>query len=277
MPSIAENRETWNAPSSWQAGGDEWSGAWGSSELLWHGTLLPRIQAFVPTGTVLELGPGHGRWTEYLKDLCDRLVLVDLAESCIEACRARFADARNISYHVNDGRSLAMVPDGSVDLVFSFDSLVHAEYDALEAYLAQLAAKLTRDGVGFVHHSNFGSYRRAAALARRIPRRPRIVLTRYKLVVDVFAWRADTTAEGVAEICARHGLACVAQEKIPWQHGRGLSDALSLFTRRGSRWDREPVVVENRAFMKEAAGLAQVGALYGSGAFPAATRSSSST
>lgn len=279
MPGIEENRATWNAPSSWAAGGDEWSGAWGGTELLWHGSLLPRLHAFLPAQTVLELGPGHGRWTHYLKDLCDELVLVDVAESCIDACRGRFRDASHIRYHVNDGKSLAMVPDRALDLVFSFDSLVHAEHDVLEAYLHQLAGKLKPDGIGFVHHSNMGSYRAAAALARRVPDRVRRVLTQRRLLVNVYAWRAEsTTAEGFAELCENAGLTCVAQEKIPWQYGRGLTDVLSLFTPRGSRWERPNLVVEDRGFIEEAGRLAQVGRLYGRAAFPgAATRPSSST
>lgn len=267
MPGVDENRATWNAPSSWTAQGDEWSGAWGGTELLWHGSLLPRLQAFLPAGTVLELGPGHGRWTQYLKDLCDQLVLVDVAESCIDVCRERFRDAGHISYHVNDGRSLAMVPE-RVDFVFSFDSLVHAEHDVLEAYLHQLADKLKPDGVAFLHHSNMGRYRTAAALARRVPDRVRRALTRRRLLVNVYAWRAEsTTAEGFAELCERAGLACVAQEKIPWEHGRGLTDVLSLVTPRGSRWERSNLIVENRRFMEEAQGLEQIGRLYGRAGF----------
>jgi SAM-dependent methyltransferase len=276
VPGVDENRRTWNDPSSWAAGGDEWSGPWGSTELLWYGTLLPRIQAFVPTGTVLELGPGHGRWTHYLKDLCERLVLVDVAQGCIDVCRERFGEADHITYHVNDGKSLAMVPDESIDLVFSFDSLVHAEYDVLEAYLEQLATKLKPDGIGFIHHSNMGRYRGAAALARRIPHRIRLRLMVLRLLVNVYAWRADTTAEDFAALCDRSGLACVGQEKIRWEYGRGLSDTLSLFTPRGSRWERPNHTVENHHFMREAAMIAEIGRLYGRMSFPAATRAKSS-
>jgi len=42
--------------------------------------------------------------------------------------------------------------------VFSLDSLDHAEGDVMEAYLGQLAHKLTPNGVGFIHHSNLGMY-----------------------------------------------------------------------------------------------------------------------
>ena len=59
-----------------------------------------------------------------------------------------------------------MVEDGSIDFVFSFDSLVHVEADVLDAYLDQLARKLTPDGVGFIHHSNMGRALRPASRAR---------------------------------------------------------------------------------------------------------------
>ena len=279
MPDVRENRLTWNAPSSWSAQGDEWSGPWGGTELMWHGTLLPRLHAFLPADTILELGPGHGRWTQYLKEVAGRLVLVDLAEDCIAACRERFGSEGSISYHVNDGRSLDMIADRSIDLVFSFDSLVHAEADVLEAYLGQLATKLTANGVGFIHHSNMGAYQRAARLARMVPDRPRRALTMRRLLVNVYAWRAEsTTAELFAALCERAGLVCVAQEKIRWEYGRGLTDAISVFTVPGSRWERPLVTVENPDLMKEAARLAQLGRLYGAASFPEkATRVKSST
>src|SRR3954451_12449920 len=134
MPDIDHNTTIWDETWDWSHQGDEWSTWWGGTPALWHGALLPRLHTFLPAGTVLEIAPGYGRWTQYLKDMSDRLILVDLAERCIEGCRQRFADATNIEYHVNDGRSLDMIPDGSIDFVFSFDSLVHAEADVLAGY-----------------------------------------------------------------------------------------------------------------------------------------------
>ena len=29
----------------------------------WFGLIFPRIHAFLPTGTILEIAPGFGRWT----------------------------------------------------------------------------------------------------------------------------------------------------------------------------------------------------------------------
>src|SRR5207253_469039 len=169
MPSVEENLSTWDRSYDWTQGGDEWSSAWGGAEAEWFGTILPRIHSFIPAGTVLEIAPGYGRWTHYLKDSCEKLILVDLAERCIDACKQRFASSSHITYHVNDGKSLEMIADNSIDFVFSFDSLVHAEADVLEAYLSQLAKKLKPNGVGFIHHSNLGMYSELIAKTRQTP------------------------------------------------------------------------------------------------------------
>jgi len=253
MPDVDQNLANWSDDWDWSHRGDEWSRWWGGTPALWYSVLLPRIHAFVPTATILEIAPGFGRWTQYLKDLADRLVIVDLTQECIDGCRERFADSTNIEYHVNDGRSLEMVEDGSVDFVFSFDSLVHVEAEVITAYLNQLAVKLRPDGVGFMHHSNMGRYRRQSRLARRAPDRLLGPLMRRGVLVNLPAWRAESvTAELFAARCEQAGLACVSQELINWEYGRQLIDALSIFTPRGSRWDRPLETVRNRMFTDEA-------------------------
>src|SRR5438874_933751 len=101
MATIASNKAYWDGKYEWRDGGDEWSRPWGGVRLQWYGTLLPRIHSFVPTGTILEIGCGYGRWTQFLKDLCDRLLVVDLSERCIAACRTRFSAAEHVEYSVN--------------------------------------------------------------------------------------------------------------------------------------------------------------------------------
>jgi hypothetical protein len=81
----------------------------------WYGSILPRICAFVPVDTIFEIAPGYGRWTAFPKNLCKRLIVVDVSEKCIDACWQRFTRYSDISYFVNDGQSLEMVADGSID------------------------------------------------------------------------------------------------------------------------------------------------------------------
>lgn len=263
MAGVDENLDVWSQGWDWSDAGEGWSSWWGGTPALWFGAILPRIHAFVPSGTILEIAPGYGRWTHYLKDLCDRLVAVDLTERCIESCRERFSQATNLEFHVNDGRSLAMIEDESVDFVFSFDSLVHVDEDVLASYLNQLATKLKPNGVGFFHHSNLGSYRMAvrmtiAAARHVIPQRYVKPLVEKGVLVNVGAWRAqNVTAKRFVELCDAAGLACVGQELVSWEHGSYKIDTLSTFTRPGSVWHRPLRVVSNPGFSREAVRMAR--------------------
>jgi ubiquinone/menaquinone biosynthesis C-methylase UbiE len=221
----------------------------GGTPQMWSKALEPRLATYLPTGTILELAPGHGRVSQYLKDMCDRLVLVDLAENCIEGCRQRFAGAANIDYYVNDGRSLAMIPDESVDLIVSWDSLVHVEMDVLGGYLSQFRRILKPDGTAWLHHSNLATLRIARRLSVLVPDQFRQGLVDRDLVLDLAAWRASSvSADRVADFCEMHGLFCQRQEWINWMHGPYLMDAISTIKRRDALQSPEREVVRNRRF-----------------------------
>jgi Methyltransferase domain len=254
MPTIEENRSLWSERYRWSDAGEEWSEAWGGAESQWYGTLFPRVHAFLPASTILEIAPGFGRWTHFLGKHCERLIGVDLSEPCVEECRRRFAARPNTEFHVNDGTSLAMIPDHSVDFVFSCDSLVHAEQDVLAAYLWQLARKLTLNGVGIIHHSNLGAYvdRSTGDLPPWLENK---------------GWRAKTmTAKKFREQCETAGLVCVGQEIVNWW-GAVLSDCFSVFTLPRSRWARPYRVVVNHRFLEEANVLARTNQLYTASSF----------
>jgi len=269
MPSIEENLAKWDED-DWSTGGDSWSRPWGDVAAQWYGCLLPRIHRFLPARSVLEIAPGFGRWTSFLLDHCDTLIGVDVTPKCTAACQRRFADHVGATFATNDGRSLPMVGDGSIDFAFSFDALVHVEADALASYAGELARVLTEDGVAFLHHSNYGAYQRSArALASLqsgmdlLPVATRVALLR----IGVYRgrhWRAaSVTAERFAELCHEAGLNCVAQELVNWEGGVLLLDCMSVVTRPGSRWDHPRRVLRNHLFRSEAWAVRHTAQLYG--------------
>lgn len=249
--------DTWD----WSTAGEEWSAWYGGTPALWYGSILPRLHPYLPARRALEIAPGYGRITQYLKDRCDELVLVDLAPKCIEACKERFADQTHMTYHVNDGTSLAMVDDESLDLVFSWDSLVHADLDVLAAYVEQLPRKLAPDGVAFIHHSNVRAHRLAHEISMRLPERIRRAAVRRGVALDVYAWRAPSVDHaGIAKAATRAGLVVVSQEAFPWERGQYLTDAISVLARPESGRISKGRALRNRDFRKQVRRLA---ALYG--------------
>ncbi len=83
MVSIRENKTWWDQHYDWDELGDEWSRPWGDTTTQWYGSILPRIHRFLPAPRILEIACGFGRWTQFLKDQCDQLTALDLAENCI--------------------------------------------------------------------------------------------------------------------------------------------------------------------------------------------------
>jgi 2-polyprenyl-3-methyl-5-hydroxy-6-metoxy-1,4-benzoquinol methylase len=265
MPTVEMNRTWWDGADTeghWTCAGNDWSDAYGDPATQWFGSILPRLHRFIPTGTILEIAPGFGRWTNYLHHVSNRLIVVDLSARCIEACKARFQGINHIEYHVNDGRSLAMVDAHSVDLVFSFDSLVHVEMDIIRAYLSQLGTILSSQGAAFLHHSNLGACIRYFERLDRIPR-GRGLLARLQLVDGGDQKRAKTvTADAFKRAAEDAGLRVVTQEIINWRSRRPI-DCISVITRPGSKWDRGFRRDINMQFDAEAAYLRRLSALYG--------------
>ena len=232
MPSIEENLDMWNQDYVWRSAGDHWSNPWGSSRGQWYRSIYPRIQGFLPATAILEIAPGFGRWTEFLLESCETLVGVDVTPKCVQACQQRFTDRPGARFEVNDGHSLPMVEDSSIDFAFSFDSLVHVEAETLSGYLIELARVLKPDGVAFLHHSNYGTYQRSArALAPlqdsfdRLPALARAGLLRSGTYRHRH-WRDQSvTAARFADLCEKAGLHCVGQELVNWEGGSSSSIA----------------------------------------------------
>lgn len=255
MPLVAENLKQWEHAYEWDTAGDEWSEPWGGSHMMWTHCIYPRIRKHIPANVILEIAPGHGRWTNYLKEYAQELHLVDLSANCIQACQKRFADADNIHYYVNNGYDLAAIPDGSVDFVFCFDSLVHVELDCLSSYIQEIGRILAENGTAFIHHSNLAYHKRNPAyyyykhaydrIFRRVPP------NRFFKKKLFNSWRGSTVSyQKVKEVCHQNNLYCEIQELIDWHSGSYLKDCITTISR---NVDAEEVVIKNHDFMTHAA------------------------
>ena len=204
MPGLVENRRKWSEH-NWEHGGHRWSpgGTTAGTDLMWARTIAPRIGAWLPTGTILEIAPGYGRWTAYLLAACNRLVGVDITDRCVQICSERFAALPHAEFATNDGESLPMVGDSSIDFAFSLDSLVHVEAPQIRRYLFELARTLKPGGAAFLHHSNLGAYREGDGPV------PAYVRERH--------WRAQSMSAALfRRYCREAGLRCVSQEIVNW-------------------------------------------------------------
>lgn len=120
----------------------------------WNYYVWPYIQDFLRTN-VLDLAAGYGRNTEFLKDVCNQVIVSDINQGCLDYCRGRFKDDLNLSYFLLDGYSLEGIEEKSIALIYSFDSMVHFEPEVVESYIKEFQRVLVSGGHGFIHHSNY--------------------------------------------------------------------------------------------------------------------------
>lgn len=140
----------------WSHQGEEWTDSATWRQALIEDVLKRHLQ---PNSTVLEIGPGAGRWSETLATLSKKLILVDLTESSIAHCRNRLKTHEHVAYHQNNGRDLSFVFRDSVDFVWSFDVFVHVSPADTAQYLEEIQKILSPGGIAIIHHPAMGGAR----------------------------------------------------------------------------------------------------------------------
>lgn len=126
--------------------------------MQWERTIWPIIKDEDFTST-LELACGHGRNTEFLRRYAKSIDLVDVNQTCIDACEKRFGlekDGCVFRYHVTTGNSLP-VPSNSISFVYTWDSMVHFDKLVVRDYVHDVFRVLKPGGSAFLHHSNYGT------------------------------------------------------------------------------------------------------------------------
>jgi SAM-dependent methyltransferase len=123
-------------------------------DLCWSEIIWPMISD-CDFSIVVDLAAGHGRNTEKLRQLADRIHVVDIVADNVEFCRRRFGGDSRFEFHLCDGMTFPRVPDGSVTLVYCFDAMVHFDSDTVRSYLREMRRVLCPGGRAFCHHSNY--------------------------------------------------------------------------------------------------------------------------
>lgn len=224
MPTKDWNRSAWTREHVWEAGGDEWSGMASHCKVPYPEWKRGLIEAFLlpflgPDKDVVEIAPGHGRWTETIIPRSRSVSLVDINPELLQACKERFADADTVEYVQTDGSSIP-VPDASADFVWSFDSFVHIDAPDVFSYIRELARVLRPGGYAVIHHADktdagltLAPKLKHRGTAGRVATR---VVAQHMLRGD--GNRSDLNGRMVAEEAERHGLR-ITQQTDRWGPG----------------------------------------------------------
>jgi SAM-dependent methyltransferase len=110
-----------------------------------HDDILPAATCGVGLGTdMLEIGPGPGAATEWLRHRVGRLVVLELDPSAAASLAGKYAGT---NVEVTTGDAAAMpYPDGSFDSVGTFTMLHHVPTRALQDKILAEALRVLRPG-----------------------------------------------------------------------------------------------------------------------------------
>jgi cyclopropane fatty-acyl-phospholipid synthase-like methyltransferase len=153
---IKENMILWDNY-DWSRSGEEWTYHAkvykGLEPDIWKLSLINEVMLkYIKGGsTILEIGPGAGRWTEILVRMADSLVLVDISKKCLELCQEKFKKYNNIKY-VLTGGALDFIQNNSIDYIWSYDVFVHINPTDIRSYLRDIQRILKPQGYSIIHH-----------------------------------------------------------------------------------------------------------------------------
>lgn len=116
--------------------------------------LLTAIEAFRPTGDVLELACGPGTWTEQLSRSAATVTAVDAAPEMLARARARVASA---SVRFVEADLFSWRPGRRYDTVFFGFWLSHVPEELFDSFWSLVADWLEADGCVFFFDDNYRS------------------------------------------------------------------------------------------------------------------------
>lgn len=105
-----------------------------------------------PETTVVEIGPGGGRWTRYMLD-AKQIYAIDYHQELLDELKSNI-DSVRIVFLKNDGDNFPNVPNESVDFVFSFGTFVHLDMDIIDRYLQNMKPLLKPESNVVLHYSD---------------------------------------------------------------------------------------------------------------------------
>ncbi len=109
----------------------------------------------------LEIGPGGGRWTQYLLGF-NRLYCIDINDEFFPYLKKRFESNNNLIFIQNQGIDFPDIQSYSIDYLFSFGTFVHLDVEIIREYIKNMKQILKKDANVVLNYSEIKKPKSAA-------------------------------------------------------------------------------------------------------------------
>jgi ubiquinone/menaquinone biosynthesis C-methylase UbiE len=106
------------------------------------------------TGTknvIVEIGSGGGRIAHRVAPHVSHLICIDVERDMLRLCRAALSHAANVTCLLMSTSSCLPLRSGSVDLVYSFDTMVHLDERTIFRYRQETCRVVRTGGILMLH------------------------------------------------------------------------------------------------------------------------------
>jgi ubiquinone/menaquinone biosynthesis C-methylase UbiE len=146
--------------------------------------IFRKYSAFFKKSSVLDIGIGAGRTTQYLAKLCDKYVGIDYSQNFINHCKKKLSTLTNASFEFADARSMPQFRDNSFDFIlFSFNGIDCLDNDGRNLVLKECKRLLKNGGLFCFSFHNFNTIPKLFSLIlSKNPFKLKASWHRYKMV-----------------------------------------------------------------------------------------------
>ena len=102
---------------------------------------------------VLDLGCGYGRFVEFYVPIASFVYAVDVIDYIIDICKTKYAGIKNVAFIKNNGYSLEMIDDSSIDLISCYNVFQHIPRKATQSYLKEFSRIIKPNGIIIIQFS----------------------------------------------------------------------------------------------------------------------------
>jgi SAM-dependent methyltransferase len=110
-----------------------------------------------PQTHALEIGCGRGAWTRLLLK-AEQITCVDALSAEHNAFYSYVGKVDNVFYHQVEDFTLSMIPDNTIDYVFSYDALCHVSFSGISEYAQSLYRVMKKGGHGFLMVADYRKF-----------------------------------------------------------------------------------------------------------------------